>query len=144
MYGFLWSGYQNVVGFFIWKLKCSPKLWHFVCQVISGTIPVAKNLKARGIGCDIRCSICGAEEESINHVLFGCPLQTSSLSKIPFRPPPSPGISQLLHTIIDYLFWRFPKEYDFSTFLWILWYILKNKTIRFLTTKMVTHRKDFG
>ena len=63
---------------FSWKLKCSPKLRYFVWQVLTDTIPVTKNLRARGINCDIRCSICGAEKELINNVLFECPpaLQT--------------------------------------------------------------------
>lgn len=29
---------------YTWKLKCPPKLKHFIWQVIKGTIPVAKNL----------------------------------------------------------------------------------------------------
>ena len=53
---------------FSWRLNCPLKLRHFVWQVIYGTITVVKKLRARGINCDIRCSICGAEEESVNHV----------------------------------------------------------------------------
>lgn len=34
---------------FTWKLKCSLKLQHFVWQVLSGTLPVAKNLRSRGL-----------------------------------------------------------------------------------------------
>ena len=57
-----------------WKLQCSPKLQlhHFVWQIISGSLPVTKNLRSRGIKCDMQCQICGAEEESINYVLFEC------------------------------------------------------------------------
>ena len=50
---------------FSWKLICSPKLRHFVWKVLSGILPVAKVLRARGINCDPRCSLCGAEEETI-------------------------------------------------------------------------------
>ena len=98
---------------FSWTLKCSPKLRHFVWQVISGTIPVLKNLRARGINCDTRCSICGAEEESANYALFECPpsLQTWDLSKIPSAPGFFPTSS--VFTNMDYLFWRLPEEYDF-------------------------------
>ena len=42
---------------FSWKLKYSTKLRHFVWQVISGTIPFAKKLRARIINCDTRCNI---------------------------------------------------------------------------------------
>ena len=48
---------------FCWKLKCPPKLRHFVWQVLSCTISVAKKLMSRGINCDTRCSIRGTEEE---------------------------------------------------------------------------------
>ena len=112
---------------FCWKLKCALKLRHFIWQILSGTISVAKNLRARGINCDTRCSICGAEEESVNHALFECPsaLQTWDLSKI----PPAPGIfpTASVFTNINYLFWRLPKEYDFNNFPLILWYIWKNR-----------------
>ena len=36
-----------------WKIKCSPKLKHFLWQIISGCLPVKKNLKARGIKRDL-------------------------------------------------------------------------------------------
>lgn len=55
---------------FSWKLKCSPKLKYLVWQAISGVLPVGIVLRTRGINCDPRCSICGAEEETINHILF--------------------------------------------------------------------------
>lgn len=42
-----------------WKLQCSPKLRHFIWQAIKGILPVAKNLRSGGIGCDERCSLCG-------------------------------------------------------------------------------------
>lgn len=96
-------------------------------QVLSETLPVAKTLKTRGIQCDLRCSICGAEEESINHVLFECPpaLQTWTLSRIPSPPGILP--SSLVFTSLDYLFWRLPKEVDSDCFPWIVWYIWKNR-----------------
>lgn len=108
---------------FSWKLKCPPKLRHFVWQFLSGTLPVLKNLTTRGIVCDTLCSMCGAEEESTNHVLFECPLalQTWALSRIPSSPAIFPSSS--IFTNMDYLFWRMSKEEDFNYYPWILWYI---------------------
>ena len=84
---------------------------------------------------DVRCSICGAEEESINHVLFKCPsvLQTWALSNIPSVPGIFPTSSVFAN--MDYLFWRLPKEYDFSNFPWILWYIWKNRNNKVFNNK---------
>ncbi|CAF1828637.1 unnamed protein product [Brassica napus] len=116
---------------FSWKLKCSPKLRHFVWKVLSGILPVAKVLKARGINCDPQCSLCGAEEETINHVLFECPptLQTKALSRIPSPSRIFPSSSGF--TNLDYLFWRVPKGIDSDCFLWIMWYIWKNRNENF-------------
>lgn len=119
-----------------WKLQCSPKLQHFVWQIISGSLPVTKNLRFRGIKCDLQCHICGAEEESINHVLFECPIarQTWALSNIPSRPGVFP--TQSLFTNMDYLFWRLPKEPDLTYFPWILWYIWKNRNAKIFNNKI--------
>lgn len=95
---------------FSWKLKCSPKLQHFIWQVLSGTLSVSKNQKARGIECDLQCSICGPEEESINHVIFECPpaLQTWALSRFPSPSEIFPSSS--VFTSLDYLFGGFRKR----------------------------------
>ena len=58
---------------FCWKIRCPPKLKHFLWQLVIGCITVKKNLKARGIQGDICCARCGADEESINDVFFECP-----------------------------------------------------------------------
>ena len=121
-----------------WKLKCSPKLRHFVWQVLSGTLPVSKNLKARGIECDLRCGICGAEEESIYHVIFECPpaLQTWALSRIPSPPGIFPSSS--LFTSLDHLFWRLPTDVDSEYFPWIMWYIWKNRNDKIHNNRTVS------
>ena len=115
------------------KNKCwDPYIFHMKkgLPVLSGSLPVTKNLRYRRIRCDTQCQVCGNEEESINHVLFECPLalQTWALSNI----PSCPGVfsTQSLFTNMDYLFWRLPKEPDLSYFPWILWYIWKNRNAK--------------
>ena len=53
-----------------WKVRCPPKLKHFLWQLVTGCIAVKKNLRSRGIQGDTICARCGAPEESINHVFF--------------------------------------------------------------------------
>ena len=74
----------DVLKAYCWKLKCPPKIRHFLWQLLSGCIAVMKNLNARGIHGDIFCSRCGDQEESINHVFFYChpARQVWALSKI--------------------------------------------------------------
>ena len=45
-----------------WKLQCSPKLKHFVWQIIFGCLPVYRNLHSRGIKCDMQYQMCGAKK----------------------------------------------------------------------------------
>ena len=53
-----------------WKVRCPPKLKHFLWELVTGCITVKKNLRSRGIQGDMTCTRCGAPEESINHVFF--------------------------------------------------------------------------
>ncbi|XP_056858277.1 uncharacterized protein LOC130507599, partial [Raphanus sativus] len=112
---------------FCWKVRCPPKLKHFLWQLVSGCIAVRKNLQARGIKGDICCDRCGAPEESINHVFFECPpaRQVWALSQIPSSPAIFPY--QGLFTNMDYLFWRIDPKMETYQYAWILWYIWKGR-----------------
>ena len=63
----------DILKAFCWKVKCPPKLKHFLWQLLTGCIAVTKNLRARGIQGDTCCARCEDPEESINHVFFECP-----------------------------------------------------------------------
>jgi len=110
---------------FCWKVRCPPKIKHFLWQLLSGCIAVMKNLKSRGIQGDICCARCGDPEESINHVFFECPpaRQVWALSKIPSHPNIFPISSFFAN--MDHLFWRVNPKMDDHQFVWILWYIWK-------------------
>ena len=60
----------DILKAFWWKIRCPPKIKHFLWQLVSGCISVRKNLQARWIQGDICCPRCIADEESINHVFF--------------------------------------------------------------------------
>ncbi|KAG7543067.1 Reverse transcriptase domain [Arabidopsis thaliana x Arabidopsis arenosa] len=113
----------------VWKLKTTRKLKHFVWQCLSGCLATNHTLFYRHIGKEKHCSRCGAEEETINHLLFECPpaLQTWALSPIPSLPSCFP--SQSLFSNLDFLFWRakglMNGEEIGHIFPWILWYLWK-------------------
>ncbi|XP_023634340.1 uncharacterized protein LOC111829476 [Capsella rubella] len=108
----------------VWKVKCPPKLRHFLWQVLRGCISVNNNLARRGLNCDPLCSRCG-EVESTLHAVFQCPptLQTWALSQVPTAPGVFP--TESLFANMDHLFWRTPKDLDVSMYPWIMWYIWK-------------------
>ncbi|KAG7577946.1 Ribonuclease H-like superfamily [Arabidopsis thaliana x Arabidopsis arenosa] len=113
----------------VWKLKTTRKLKHFVWQCLSGCLATNHTLFYRHIGKEKHCPRCGAEEETINHLLFECPpaLQTWALSPIPSLPSSFPSHS--LFSNLDFLFWRVKGmmngEEIALIFPWILWYLWK-------------------
>ena len=76
---------------------------------------------------DTICARCGASEESINHVFFECPpgVQVWALSRISSNTNIFPTQSLFLN--MNYLFQRIYPELEDHQFVWILWYIWKEK-----------------
>lgn len=74
------------------------------------------SLRARGTKCDTQCTQCGAEEETINHVLFEFPpaIQTWVLSQIPTPPGVFPMSSVYFN--FDLHFWDFPRRIEIHNF----------------------------
>ena len=60
----------DILKAFCWKVRCPPKIKHFLWQLMLSYIAVKRNLQARELQGDICCARCGALEESINHVFF--------------------------------------------------------------------------
>ncbi|XP_024010239.1 LOW QUALITY PROTEIN: uncharacterized protein LOC112085271 [Eutrema salsugineum] len=112
-----------------WKLKTTRKIKHFVWQCVNGSVPTCQRLFSRHIGSDKGCPRCGAEEETINHVLFECSpaKQVWALSVIPSAPNHFPTSS--IFGNLDYLFWRALAsgldEVHLRIFPWILWFLWK-------------------
>lgn len=58
----------------IWQVKTSPKIQHFLWKCLSNILPVAETMKKRHIDKEDECHRCSTGSESINHMLFQCPL----------------------------------------------------------------------
>ena len=113
------------------EIKTSRKIKHFLWQAISGFITAAIRLCDRHCTTDRSCLRCGAEEETINHILFECPpaLQYWALSDI----QTSPGVfpCNALFTNFDHLLWRAKEQGVRKEILevvpWLVWYIWKSR-----------------
>ena len=127
---------------YCWKIRCAPKLKHFLWQVTTGYLATAKQLKERHCAKESICVRCGDENESINHTIFECPpaLQCWALSDI----PSSPGLfpSNSIYSNIDFLLFR-AKETGvrsevLAAFPWIVWYIWKARNEKIFKDKDIT------
>ena len=135
---------MDVLKAFCWKVKCPPKLRHFLWQLLTGCIAVTKNLKARGIQGNTCCTRCGDPEETVNHVFCECPpaRQVWALSKIPSNPNIFPIGS--LFANMDHLFWRVNPKMEDHQFAWILWYIWKGRNNKVFSNLDIDPRETFN
>lgn len=113
-----------------WKVKTAPKIQVFLWKNIQGAIAVSARLATKGIKNYDGCLLCGAEEETINHILFLCPYarQVWALSHIP-SPFGGFGPSEMVN--LKYLI-TLQKEAKCtiesrSVFPWIVWLLWKNR-----------------
>ncbi|KAF7128149.1 hypothetical protein RHSIM_Rhsim11G0140100 [Rhododendron simsii] len=56
----------------IWNLKSPPRLKHFLWRIIRNAVSTKENLFARKCARSPICGLCGAEIETIEHVLLRC------------------------------------------------------------------------
>lgn len=87
-----------------WKLKAPPKIKNFFWRALSNAISAGEILVKRGIKMDPCCQACGFQVESINHILFTCPIarQVWALANVPV---PEQGFDWISHySNFHYLF----------------------------------------
>lgn len=115
----------------VWLIQTAPKLKVFMWRALSAALPVATLLNHKGMSIDERCQFCAQEGESINHILFTCPIarQVWALSEFPF---PLDGFSE------NFVYQNFQALYEIKKnlkiplrsrrcFPWILWRLWKNR-----------------
>ncbi|XP_010446065.1 PREDICTED: uncharacterized protein LOC104728834 [Camelina sativa] len=109
----------------VWKVKCPPKLQHFMWQVLSGCISVSVNLRRWGLGCDVVCTWCEMEEENINHAIFLCPptRQVWALAHVLVGPQLFPTNS--VYANVDHFLDSKNPGSQVQAFPWLMWYIWK-------------------
>ncbi|CAN6873757.1 unnamed protein product, partial [Brassica oleracea] len=57
----------------VWSIKTSRKIKHFIRNSLSDCVPICGRLSDRHCSSERNCPRCGADHESVNHLLFECP-----------------------------------------------------------------------
>lgn len=114
-----------------WYAITSPKIKMFLWRTLSNIIPVASNLKTRGMKVDQVCQHCGLHDETPNHILFTCDVARQVWALSNFPSPLNGFHADSIFVNFHYLFQmskniRIPKEIR-SCYPWILWFLWKNR-----------------
>ncbi|XP_038711874.1 uncharacterized protein LOC120006075 [Tripterygium wilfordii] len=64
----------------VWALQAHASTKVFIWRVLKNVIPVYLNLSKRRILVDVRCPICGKEEESVLHIMWICEFSSQVFS----------------------------------------------------------------
>ncbi|KAG7549361.1 Reverse transcriptase domain [Arabidopsis thaliana x Arabidopsis arenosa] len=114
----------------IWKIQTAPKIKVFIWKALKGAIAVEDRLRTRGIHNKDGCLMCEEEIETVNHILFQCPLarQVWAVANVPF---PVSGFGDSIFANISHLLQlsqmnTIPQDLRFVN-SWILWILWKNR-----------------
>lgn len=86
----------------IWKLKIPPNIKHFWWRTLHNALPVAENLRSRGLRIDGVCQVCGDSEETLHHMLFNCKVAAKVWDHSPLRFKPGNQLFNTLHRLLDF------------------------------------------
>lgn len=113
----------------VWKMKTAPKIKVFLWKALRGAIAVEDRLRTRGIQIEDGCLMCQEANESINHILFQCPLarQVWALSLLQ---SPGNGFGNSIFTNMDHVIQTMQNQERLQHLRnvspWIMWFIWKN------------------
>jgi len=113
-----------------WNVKTAPKIKVFLWKALKGALVVTDRLRSRGLYLFDGCIFCGADKETINHILFLCPFARIvwALSNIP---SPSMGFGYSIFQNMYHLFNLRGSDGSIldstETFAWVLWHLWKNR-----------------
>ena len=123
----------------VWKLKAPRKMKHYLWQALSGYVASASKLKERHCGTYTVCQWCGAENETINHILFECSpaIQCWALSTVPSSPGffPCSSIYVNFDTLLRLGGSLNTEGMDTPIFPWIIWYLWKARNDKCFSNK---------
>ena len=125
----------------VWKLKSQRKIKHFLWQALFDFVAAASKLKERHCGTDLVCQRCGAENETINHIIFECPpaVQCWALSHVPSSPGVFPGSAIFVNFDTLLQMQQDPNLAERTLlFPWLIWYIWKARNEKCFNNKDIS------
>jgi len=117
----------------IWNLNSAPKIKVFLWKVLKGAVAVEDRLRTRGVLIEDGCSMCPEKNETLNHILFQCPLARQVWALTPMQSP-NHGFGDSIFTNVNHVIGNCHNT-ELSPHLryvspWIIWILWKNRNKR--------------
>ena len=109
----------------IWNLNCPNKVKHFMWRACKNILPTKCKLRARGIGVEVSCDLCGGEENS-GHILWSCKAAKEVWRATSLKLPSLPDFNLEFVDIMWEIMERFPMV-DWELFSITAWSLSNNR-----------------
>ncbi|CAN1163830.1 Uncharacterized mitochondrial protein AtMg00310 [Linum perenne] len=90
------SPYDVNIWKIVWSLKVQPKLNFFPWKLLHRALPTVVALNSRGLMLPPTCPVCHIDDETIEHLLFGCAVSHRFYAFTSLRPLPLPLMNLLI------------------------------------------------
>lgn len=87
----------------LWKIKAPPRVLNVVWRAVAGCLPTFMQLYQKRVQINTQCQVCSAGEESIFHILVGCPFASSCWNRVfpGFQMPPTQDFGTWLGAMFE-------------------------------------------
>lgn len=111
-------------------------------QSLSNCVPVCSRLADQHCHPVRTCQRRGHDDETVNHMLFECPLatQTWTLAQLPFHPGefPSSSVDNNFDCLLNRVHKRNGSEDSLARIPWILWFLWKARNEKVFNNKEIS------
>ena len=124
----------------IWKMNVPPKVRNFVWMACNDILPTRTNLYRKKVYTDPLCAICEQTDETVGHVLWGCPMARNVWAMAQGRLQNCGAVVQNFYHLARQLEDR-PTRKDMETWATVAWSIW-NARNRFCFEEKQSQPKD--
>lgn len=106
----------------LWKLPIPSKVRTFVWRASSNILPTRANLVRWKVPIDLKCAICGTNDDTVIHMLWQCPLACNVWALVCGRLQKCDSSAQTFLSLARTLVEKLPRR-DLETWFMVTWSI---------------------
>jgi hypothetical protein len=106
----------------IWQIACSNKVKNFAWRLAHNSLPLKRNIEARGIQLDTRCPVCMRYDEDSGHMFFKCKVSKGVWRELQLEHIRTEHMTLHSPREVFYYIWRCDEDLQVKliTLMWVL------------------------